>query len=383
MMNDTSRLSTPRLLLALAALCSIGASCGHGHGGGSDAGLGPLPTSDCDDPIKQSSTLCPIAAGSPLPVGLANAAGVIEGGHAYLIGGTQAENEIVTQPEVYVAQLGTNDTLGTWATTAPLPKALSRVTAAASNGFIYALGGIVAHGGTTIQKSVFVGTIAADGTITAWAAGPDLPGPRAAGAAVIVNNFLYFLGGYPDNRPVADVYVAPINADGTLGAWKTTTALPTGRMQFSALENHGRIYVVAGSYQNSAATCEASTVLVGTVNADGTIEGWQTTSTWAEGVFSGAASIVNDTLVVGGGFVQRGDKFVQTSSVVAAPITVSDGSVGKFKFIAALPVGNAALGGASSATAAWFFGGNPSGAGGLATSATAVKVAGGTNTCSP
>src|SRR4051812_9855650 len=74
----------------------------------------------------------------------------------------------------------------------------------------------------------------------------NLPAARMNGATVVSNGYLYYIGGSDNSTPPAaqtTVYYAKMNANGTLGAWATTTSLPTAANNGSAVVANGVIYV--------------------------------------------------------------------------------------------------------------------------------------------
>jgi hypothetical protein len=58
-----------------------------------------------------------------------------------------------------------------------------------------------------------------------------LPAPTAFGEAVAVDDHVFVVGGKPEvfGDASSAVYSAPIQADGSLGAWTTLAALPMAR----------------------------------------------------------------------------------------------------------------------------------------------------------
>src|SRR5438128_306694 len=73
----------------------------------------------------------------------------------------------------------------------------------------------------------------ASGALMSWDAGPKMPTARANHCAVAASGFLVVIGGNgkpagsPDFVNIADVHVASIAADGSLGAWKLAGKTPS------------------------------------------------------------------------------------------------------------------------------------------------------------
>lgn len=97
--------------------------------------------------------------------------------------------------------------------------------------FAYTLGGYSGATGNPVMTDVFVAPLGADGAIGAARPTTPLPTPVAFGEAVAVDDFVFVVGGRAQvfgAAATAHVYAAPILDDGALGAW-TATALPMAR----------------------------------------------------------------------------------------------------------------------------------------------------------
>jgi hypothetical protein len=93
------------------------------------------------------------------------------------------------------------------------------------------------------------------------------------------------------------VYHAPLNSNGTVGAWATTAALPAGMNLASAALYDGYVYVVGG--QNG--TGILTSVYYAQLRTDGTIGSWQTAADPAPMAFEAAAVAHNGYLYLIGG----------------------------------------------------------------------------------
>jgi hypothetical protein len=105
-------------------------------------------------------------------------------------------------------------------------------------------------GGTNGSANVEVATIDSDGILTDFAnTGAQLVTPRMSHAAVVLGSTLYVIGGRDTSLNALDsVEAAPINADGSLGAFATLTnvKLQTKRYGHSADVIGNSIVVVGG-----------------------------------------------------------------------------------------------------------------------------------------
>ena len=81
-----------------------------------------------------------------------------------------------------------------------------------------------------------------------WSQGPPLPGPRAGGAAVILDNKIYFFGGVLADRNTGsdDHWVLDLNNQGI--GWQSVASIPEPRNHFSAAAVNGKIYAIGGQF---------------------------------------------------------------------------------------------------------------------------------------
>ncbi len=108
---------------------------------------------------------------------------------------------------------------------------------------------------------------------------------RMGGGAVALNGYLYYISGSATSGGTAYSSVVedtPINADGTLGTFSTTTALPAsvagdnaGRVGFTVAAYNNKIYVIGGVELLTAGGDNfMKYVLTGTQGSSGAITGW-------------------------------------------------------------------------------------------------------------
>jgi hypothetical protein len=196
---------------------------------------------------------------------------VIYNGYMYSIGGWDAVGAIKT---VAVAPVNPDGTIGTWAATTELPLALNNLAAAASNGYLYAVGG---HDGGNSHNEVWYAPILAGGNVGTWTATSSFVTPRHGHKVAVYNGRMYLLGGVDTANPFNDVQYATINADGTLGSWTPTTGFTTLRQQHGVVVHDGRIYVIGGG----DGSVVLDTVEYATVNNDGSVGTWASTTSFA------------------------------------------------------------------------------------------------------
>lgn len=83
--------------------------------------------------------------------------------------------------------------------------------------------------------------------VNTWKVEPGFHYPRRAPAAATYGGYIYIVGGIDGNeRYIHTVEYAPINNDGSLGTWKTTSALNNGRFYNAAVAAKGYLYAIGG-----------------------------------------------------------------------------------------------------------------------------------------
>jgi hypothetical protein len=104
-----------------------------------------------------------------------------------------------------------------------------------------------AHRGAASRRRgrIQLAPINADGTVGTWTTTTTFPTGRNGHTSVASDGFLYVIGGYR-GQYLNDVQVAPINANGTVGAWTGTVALPTARASHTSVASNGYLYVIGG-----------------------------------------------------------------------------------------------------------------------------------------
>lgn len=215
------------------------------------------------------------------------------GSRIYVVGGANFSGAQMT---VYTGEPDTTGNIPSWSATTALPVPRKAHAAAAANSYLYSVGG--ADASNARQVSVFYAPVQGDGSLGSWQVTTALPSPRANLGAVAAGGFLYAIGGDEDDSTIhATVYVAaldPIN--GAVGAWTTTTALPSERRAFVAVTDGSYIYVIGGA--GSFATGE---VRYSRIGDDGTLGTWEGSEPLLMPRYRHSGVLANGHLFVAGG----------------------------------------------------------------------------------
>lgn len=187
---------------------------------------------------------------------------------------------------------------------------------AQSRGFVYAIGGF---DGTVAHADVHFAPINPDGTIGAFTATASMPDVRyvITGQCFGYNGFIYVLGGeISDGTTQPTVFYAKQNADGTLQAWQTSAnAFPEERDLYGGHFYEGNIVYSGG--ENNAGT-DMATNYVASIKPDGSIGPIVATTPLAEEKYLQPQVYNNHTLYSIGGVddFPIGEDIIQFSDTI-------------------------------------------------------------------
>ncbi|MFH0947515.1 MAG: FG-GAP-like repeat-containing protein [Elusimicrobiota bacterium] len=238
-------------------------------------------------------------------------------GRLYITGGSDG----MAQNTVWMAPINADGTIGNWidlTPQTPLLGARSEHAMAVWNGRLYITGGYI--GGIGWYNTVWMAPINADGTIGNWIdLTPQTPllGARSGHDMAVWNGRLYVSGGWDGSSNYSTVWMSSITANGTIGNWTTLTSMPAVRYGHAMSIWNERLYVSGGS--------DSNTVWMASITANGTIGSWTTLNTMPAARDSHGMAVWNGRLYVTGGYsyVTGGSVY---STVWMAPLN-SEGTV--------------------------------------------------------
>ena len=282
-------------------------------------------------------------ATTPLPQPLLSHTAVTLNGRIYVAGGISDSGSVTggagyLNNIYYCATMNADGTLGAWQAASPMPEflGLGMHAAAAYNGRLYVLGGTNLLGPRNV---VYFSGVNTDGTLTGWQ--PTTPMPQKVGAhsAAVYGGRIYVTGGLARSiGATAITYSAPINADGTVGAWRDETPLPSTLFGHKSFARADRLFVLGGSaapylYGDAGVPADAisSQVYAAAINADGTLGAWQAQEPLPAQMDFFALVDTEKSVYLLGGF----DGGV-LNSVHFSPIA-ADGTLGAWQALQALP----------------------------------------------
>ncbi|MCL4392582.1 hypothetical protein M1145_00345, partial [Patescibacteria group bacterium] len=213
-------------------------------------------------------------------------------------------------------------------TTSSLPAATNSATSVVYNGYVYEIGG---YNGSANVATVDYAPINSNGTLGAWSSTTALPAATADATSVVYNGFIYEIGGCATSSCLtATVDYAPINSGGGIGSWSATTSLPAATGNATSVVYNGYVYEIGGCSSCSGTT--VATVNYAPINSNGTLGSWTATTSLPAATAYATSVEYNGYVYEIGGY--NGSAYVAT--VDYAPIN-SNGTLGSWTATTSLP----------------------------------------------
>jgi N-acetylneuraminic acid mutarotase len=249
-------------------------------------------------PLNSDGSVGTWTATTSLAVGIFAATSVVNNGYVYEIGGENVSGTYLATD--YYAKLNPNGSLGSWTATTSLPHGTALATSVVNNGYVYEIGGVDRSGGfATILSTVSYAPLNSDGSVGSWVTTTSLPISVLNASSIVYNGYVYEIGGYNASNPFAPaiydtVYYAPLNSDGSVGTWQTASnTLPQGVYLATSVVNNGYVYEIGGD----TGSANLDTVYYAPLNSDGSVGTWQTASNTLPATIISATSIVYNNYV--------------------------------------------------------------------------------------
>lgn len=272
----------------------------------------------------QSGNLGTWATGVNMPTALAHCASFITKDRVYICGGYNGTDSIST---VYTAPI-TNGVIGAWTTAGNMPAALYAAIAIMTENRVYVIGGRL---GDNALRSCYTAPINADGTIGSWTSGPLMIYGIWGFAAITTKNRIYVIGGYNGTAAINTIQTAAIDGSGVIGAWTTAGTLPAVWTSGAYVVTKNRIYLIGGGLD---ALDAISLIRTAPINTDGTLGAWSSAGNLPAAVSAPYFFASKNTVYICGGWSGSGSGSVAT--VYYAPIN-ADGTLGAWVTGTALP----------------------------------------------
>ncbi len=177
-----------------------------------------------------------------------------------------------------------------WIETSELPMGLTDHQLVELSGYVYCIGGR-SDGSQSAVDTVYYAPVNGDGSIGAWAATTNLPQPLACHGAAAYDGRIYVWGGWTFNYPTVNTcYYADQNANGSLGAWVTSAVTipdnvdvsPPG-IQMDAMGRgdmiyNGVLYIINGEWDNGETFWNTNNCYYSAITAGGDFSPWVLTT---------------------------------------------------------------------------------------------------------
>lgn len=245
------------------------------------------------------------------------AAAVIYGSCIYQLGGYGGNSNNY----VAYAQYSVIDNDGNITTSWPnqsFATARADHAAVAYNGYLYVMGGYNGQLNTYYNTTQYA-QINSDCSLGTWNSTTTFDTTGRGGISAFAHNgYMYVTGGINGSTNSNAVRYAPINSNGTLGTWNSTTALPTAVNRHKTLVWGNHVYQIGGTQLalpnvNNGATSGSrpngagyNTTHYATINDNGTLGAWQQTTSLTNDLYEFGAAVYNGYIYIHGGYSSAG-----------------------------------------------------------------------------
>ncbi len=168
-------------------------------------------------------------------------------GKIFVIGGAQVTP--LTQERISISSVEEYDPqANTWAKKAEMPTPRFALSASVINGMIYVIGGMISTFQMVTPEYATQAVEVYDPQTDTWTKKADLPAPRAGAAAAALNGKIYVFGGTDIDYETATSTI--FEYDPNSDTWTTRPDMPFNRLGLSASVINGKVYIIGGSADN-------------------------------------------------------------------------------------------------------------------------------------
>ncbi len=235
--------------------------------------------------------------------------------YLYVVGGN---NGLSTLSTVEYAEINIDGTLGTWQTAHPLTTARMFMGLTAGYGYIYAIGGR----NPGALNSVEYAPIGTNGALGDWQTTSALNTARSGMDAVVAGGYIYVPSGQNESGRPSSVEYTAINTDGTLALWGTAGDVNPARSYHATISDGRSMYMIGGAAYSS--NTGLANVEMATINSDHTLGAWQSAESLGQATYGIGAVFAKDHIYLTGGYVYAG--YVSTVKYASVtPISIRSG----------------------------------------------------------
>ncbi len=243
----------------------------------------------------------------------------------YVVGGTDHYASYVLA-DVQRAPIASDGSVGAWQPLGNLPERVAGHAVALVGDRVVIAGGVVAPdaGQWHLTNATWVAQLAADGTLGAWQPATPLPSAREHTALLVQGKTLYLVGGLVGADGTDDVEQSTLRDDGTLAPWAPLAKLPHKLSHHAAALAGGAIWVTGGIVGGPQSGSSVDEVLRAPINGDGTLGAWQIASHLPVTLATHSSTVFEGSLYVLGGI----DSDVEFTDAVRRAAIADDGTLG-------------------------------------------------------
>ena len=226
-------------------------------------------------------------------------------------------------------------TVGASVSDTPLPIGLAGMTGGFVQNLLVVAGG---QGSNGVNRSgSYFAPLNDDGSLGAWQVAGDTGKQRMHGGAVTRGDTVYLLGGFNDPNVWDDVVKATVQPDGGLSEWTDAGTLPGPRSHFAVSSAGDYVYLTGGLDKSAFGNPpNLKSVHRGHFNATGELGEWAPMPDLPVALATHGSFIYGGYLYTGGGINTTP---AQERRFWRAAISPADHSLGSWQEIAALPFG--------------------------------------------
>lgn len=240
----------------------------------------------------------------------------------YIIGGFKPVGGYTN--EVWTAPIDEMGVVGAWTAGTPMGYSVGAAQLIMTKSRVYLIGG---YRNGTYGSGCSYAPINADGTLGAWVDAPSFPTLSYSGWSAVAKGYAFVMGGDANRY----IYSAPINADGSLGGWSIAASkTPDPHFHTNIVVSNDRLFSIAGMsdgiyYRN---------IYYAIINANGTLGTWYGSGSLPEHFTKAGVMVVKDRAFLFNG-INSGGVVNKTYSVNIN----ADGTIGTWSTKTPLPTG--------------------------------------------
>lgn len=185
---------------------------------------------------------------NPLTVPRAGAAAVVYKNFIYVLGGVDGRDFLSSIERATIDEAGAP---GVWSLVSDMPQSRGFFDAIIVDEYLYIVGGGNGVNGKNLLRSVYRARLAEDGSIGEWQKEAELLLPRRCVKIFEHDRRLYALGGFGGTL-LDSVEYAALDSDGHLAPWQMSEEAMTLPRYVNAVKKSGdRVYVIGGHHQEN------------------------------------------------------------------------------------------------------------------------------------